>query len=417
MNDLDETPSPAAVPTPTPEPTPAPAPTPTPTPELNANRNQEILTSEIADQLIMLQGTDIVIPDGVTSIASGAFAYNQLTSVVIPKSVTSIGVYAFRDNQLKNIEIPNSVTSIEDGAFSYNQLSNLVIPNSVTSIGNSAFSNNQLSSAVIPNSVTSIGDWAFYSNKLTNVVIPDSVTSVEYSAFNDNPLETISVSADSIFDLSAFPADIEIIVRDGNENPATPIPTPTPEPIPAPVPTEEGGVKQIEFIGDIATSDEVSTFKLTKPIPFGGQNVEILIVGTEKKDKITGSSQGEILAGGEGKDVLKGRGGPDGFLFQDPDGFGNKEADKVKDFDPGEGDSVLLDQDVFDLGKKIKLKTATGKKAAKTATDSNEDFIYDNKKGLLYYNENGKEEGWGDGGLFVKLKGAPELGVEDFTIL
>ena len=142
-----------------------------------------------------------------------------------------------------------------------------------------------------------------------------------------------------------------------------------------------------------------------------------MIVGTDKKDKITGSSEGEVLAGGEGKDVLKGKGGPDGFLFQDPDGFGKKEADKIKDFDPDEGDSVLLDKYVFDLGKRVKLKTVTGKKASKKAAKSKNDFIYDDKKGLLYFNENGKDKGWGDGGLFAKLQGAPELDVSDFTIV
>ena len=161
----------------------------------------------------------------------------------------------------------------------------------------------------------------------------------------------------------------------------------------------------------------MSTFELTQPIPIGGQDVETLIVGTDKKDKITGTSKGEVLAGGDGKDVLVGGDGADGFLFQDLDGFGNKEVDKVKDFDSNEGDSVLLDKDVFDLGKRVKIKTVTGKKAAKNTTDSKEDFVYDDKKGLLYYNENGKEEGWGDGGLFAKLLGAPELGASDFIIV
>ena len=42
--------------------------------------------------------------------------------------------------------------------------------------------------------------------------------------------------------------------------------------------------------------------------------------------------------------------------------------------------------------------------------------MYDDKKGLLYFNENGKQKGWGDGGLFARL-GAPELGADDFTVV
>ena len=142
----------------------------------------------------------------------------------------------------------------------------------------------------------------------------------------------------------------------------------------------------------------------------------MLITGTDKKDKITGSSEGEILSGGKGKDVLKGGDGADGFLFQNPD-FGKKEADKIKDFNDDEGDTIIIDKKIFEVGKKVSLKSVSGKKALKKAFASNKEFVYDEKKGFLCYNENGKEKGWGDGGLFVKLKGAPELGTMDFTII
>ena len=63
--------------------------------------------------------TDLVIPEGVTSIGSWAFYYcNSLTSVTIPDSVTSIGSSAFNDcTGLTNITISDSVTSIGDYAF------------------------------------------------------------------------------------------------------------------------------------------------------------------------------------------------------------------------------------------------------------------------------------------------------------
>ena len=56
-------------------------------------------------------------------------------------------------------------------------------------------------------------------------------------------------------------------------------------------------------------------------------------------------------------------------------------------------------------------------KKVKKGSKRDVDFVYDEKKGLLYFNEDGIQKGWGDGGLFAKLQGAPELGAEDFTIV
>ena len=193
-----------------------------------------------------------------------------------------------------------------------------------------------------------------------------------------------------------------------------PIPTPTPEPTPEPFPTL---IPKLKSIDDITTQNQVTTFQLTKSVRLQNQQVEMLISGTDNKDKITGSSEGEVLAGGLGKDVLKGGGGADGFLFQNRKGFGKKEADKIKDFNPEDRDSILVDKVVFGLGRKIKLAVVTGKKETNKALGTNNDFIYDTKKGLLFFNANGKEKGWGDGGLFAKLQGAPELGATDFTIV
>ena len=66
-----------------------------------------------------------------------------------------------------------------------------------------------------------------------------------------------------------------------------------------------------------------------------------------------------------GKDVLKGGGGADGFLFNQSGSFGNKQVDQIKDFDSEEGDSILLDNGIFGLGKKIKLKSYGSKNKVK----------------------------------------------------
>jgi hypothetical protein len=85
---------------------------------------------------------DYAIPNGVTDIGYGAFAFcSNLTSVTIPFGVTDIGeaTFTFCEN-LITIAIPNSVTGIGDSAFEgCFGLTSVTIPESVTEIGNYTF--------------------------------------------------------------------------------------------------------------------------------------------------------------------------------------------------------------------------------------------------------------------------------------
>lgn len=133
--------------------------------------------------------TSCTINDNTKIICDKAFASSELTDIIIPDGVTSIGNYTFQwcDN-LTSVTIGNGITSI--GSFAFDgcgSLTSVTIPNSVTSIGSFAFAYcYSLTNIVIPDSVTSIEDYAFDAcGSLTSIIIPDSVTSIGESAFLD----------------------------------------------------------------------------------------------------------------------------------------------------------------------------------------------------------------------------------------
>ena len=53
----------------------------------------------------------------------------------------------------------------------------------------------------------------------------------------------------------------------------------------------------------------------------------------------------------------------------------------------------------------------------KKASKKNLDFVYESQSGFLYFNEDAKEKGWGDGGLFAQFQGGVDLLGDDFKIV
>lgn len=90
--------------------------------------------------------SNVIIPSTlggypVTAIDDSAFSFCEFSSIVIPDSVTSIGEGAFAYcYMLDSVKIPDGVTSIQAGTF-YGCISlcAITIPDSVTSIGDNAF--------------------------------------------------------------------------------------------------------------------------------------------------------------------------------------------------------------------------------------------------------------------------------------
>ena len=118
----------------------------------------------------------VVIPNTVTSINDGAFAFNEsLISVIIPDTVSHIGKFAFTEcYKLRFVKLPNNLTIISEGVFNNcSKLEYIDIPKSITSIGKSAFHGTNINTIELPESVTSIGSDAFSATKIKEIVIPN----------------------------------------------------------------------------------------------------------------------------------------------------------------------------------------------------------------------------------------------------
>ena len=86
-----------------------------------------------------------------------------------------------------------------------------------------------------------------------------------------------------------------------------------------------------------------------------------------------------------------------------------KSADKITNFNPST-DTLEIDTDSFSIDSSATFASGKNKKTVKKKLAKQDfDFLYDEKKGGLYFNENGLIKGFGDGGIIAILKGAPEL--------
>ena len=212
---------------------------------------------QTATNTLIVGCKNTIIPNGVTSIESGAFS--GLTSITIPKQITSISAGAFlgcpdltsiivengntvydsRDNcdaiiktatntivtGCKNTKIPNSVTSIASSAFSgCTGLTYIEIPNSVTSIGGSAFYGcTGLTDIVIPNSVKNIGDYAFKGTSLTDLVVlsstpPNISEKAFYNSNNSNITLYIPYGSQTVYKLATAWSKFANYVEFNNPN-------------------------------------------------------------------------------------------------------------------------------------------------------------------------------------------------------
>jgi hypothetical protein len=169
---------------------------------------------------------DVVLPEGLTSIAVNAFYGTSIAEITLPTSLTSLDRAFYNCPNLTSVSIPattdittnpfmncpslvsititgtGTLSSIENGKMlvrnntelvSYPSSSgNIILPEVITSIGNNVFylhlSQNEPTSTLnitFPSSLTSIGDNAFSFTIITQLNLPSSLNSIGESAFSN----------------------------------------------------------------------------------------------------------------------------------------------------------------------------------------------------------------------------------------
>jgi hypothetical protein len=107
----------------------------------------------------------------------------------------------------------------------------------------------------------------------------------------------------------------------------------------------------------------------------------------------------------------------DSFNIHMPDSFKHKYVDKITNFNPST-DTLEIDTDSFGIDSSASFAAGKNVKAVKKKLAKQDfDFLYDQKKGGLYFNENGADKGLGDGGIIAILKGAPDLTIQNIDFL
>ena len=97
------------------------------------------------------------------------------------------------------------------------------------------------------------------------------------------------------------------------------------------------------------------------------------------------------------------------FEISSPSKFKVKNIDKITNFNPST-DTLEIDTESFGIDSSSTFAAGTNKRdIKKNLAKQDVDFLYDQKKGGLYFNENGADNGFGEGGIIAILKGAPDL--------
>lgn len=147
-----------------------------------------------------------------------------------------------------------------------------------------------------------------------------------------------------------------------------------------------------------------------------GENGGDYLLGGNSNDVLIGGSGDDRLWGNVGSDRLRGDAGRDRFLFDMGRAFELTPMgiDRIVDFRPGQ-DKIVLDRTTFTAFRNTPVSFASVRDLRAAAT-SQALITYIRSEGLLLYNANGRQGGFGAGGRFALLLNQAALTANDFAI-
>ncbi len=175
-----------------------------------ASYNGNLYTKDMKILIFYAPNNDyniFTVPESVTEIYKGAFAYSKLESVILHDGVTKIWSEAFWHSRIEYIDIPAGC-GIGEYAFHYaTALRRVSFGDGITEIPTAAFNNCQsLVKIKLPSTLTSIGSFAFGSSlSLITIDLPEGLKSIGYCAFVDSALVSVTLpSTLELIDYDAF---------------------------------------------------------------------------------------------------------------------------------------------------------------------------------------------------------------------
>ncbi|MEH2035882.1 hypothetical protein [Nostoc sp.] len=152
-----------------------------------------------------------------------------------------------------------------------------------------------------------------------------------------------------------------------------------------------------------------------------GKDGNDTIYGQPGTDLLIGGAGNDILIGGAGNDTLVGEAGANRFFYGTNAPFDSSAVglDIISDFKQSQGDKIVLDKTTFSAitsAVGIGFSNAGNFEVTSNGAASSAVIVYNPVSGQLFYNSNGSVAGFGIGGPFAILTGAPTLTASDFVL-